>query len=229
MQYGRDTRRSPEASPRYAGFRTAKQFSDTYGLSQSVHSTREAGTRKISRDAALFYAERLNISVDWLLTGKGEGPEGSADDPENTVQISSLPVVGAVQAGHWVEAVTWDQDDWYEISIPPDRRYPDQRRYGLEVRGPSMNELYPEGSVVICVPLVQLGREPRHGERVVIERRRCDGCVEATVKEYRVTDDGIWLWPRSTHPSFQQPLSFPDSGDEEVSITGLVVGSYRAE
>jgi repressor LexA len=210
-------------------FRTAKQFSDTHGIPQATYSTHESGKRGLSREAALRYAELLDISIDWLLTGRGVGPEGASDDPENAVHVSSIPVVGAVQAGQWVEAVEWDQDEWYEIAIPPDPRYPNQRRFGLEVRGPSMNELYPEGSVVVCLRLYELGREPKSGERVVVERRRADGCVEATVKEFRQDGEGVWLWPRSTHPAFQQPVPFPDDGDEEVTITGLVVGSYRSE
>ncbi|MFC5358162.1 LexA family protein [Azospirillum himalayense] len=210
-------------------YRTAKQFSDTHGIPQSTYSTHETGTRGLSRNAALKYATLLDISVEWLLTGKGAGPEGSGDEPENTVYVSSVPVVGAVQAGNWVEAVQWESDEWYEIAIPPDGRFPNQRRYGLEVRGPSMNELYPDGSVVICIKLIDLGREPRHGERVVVERRRYDGCIEATVKEFRVQDEKVWLWPRSTHPAFQQPVPLACDGDEEVAITGVVVGSYRAE
>lgn len=212
------------------GFRTAKQFSDTHGIPQPTYSTHESGSRKLTRDAALRYASLLNISVEWLLTGNGEGPHIQPDEAENKVHVASIPVLGAVQAGHWVEAVEWERDEWYEVAVPPDPRYPDQRRYGLAVRGPSMNELYPDGSVVICISLFELDREPRNGERVVVQRRRYDGCVEATVKEYRQSDDGsIWLWPRSTHPAFQQPVPFPDPGDEEVTITGLVVGSYRAE
>jgi len=97
-----------------------------------------------------------------------------------------------------------------------------------------MNEVYPEGSIVVCVNLKDLGREPRPGERVIVERHGASGLVEITVKELRRDESGdYWLWPRSTHPAFQQPWKWPQPQDEhsgeDIQVIALVIGSYRPE
>jgi len=58
------------------GYRTAKQFSDTHGFKQSTYSTHEKGTRVPLREIILAYSAALNVSIDWLLTGNGAGPNG---------------------------------------------------------------------------------------------------------------------------------------------------------
>lgn len=148
-------------------------------------------------------------------------------------RISAVPIIGFVQAGAWREALELPQEEWRLVPVAANGRYEQIRRYGLEVRGPSMNEVYPEGAVIICVKLIDLGREPRHGERVVVQRRSDLG-FEATVKEFRQDPDGtFWLWPRSTDPNFQQPwrLPKPDEYDdnEDIRLVALVIGSYRPE
>lgn len=147
------------------------------------------------------------------------------------VRLDAIQVVGAVQAGRWVEAVRWPYVDQYTIQSPVDDRYPGIPREGLEVRGPSMNLLYPEGTVVIVVSLIAIDRDPTPGQKVVVQRRRRDGTVEATVKEFQKDEAGkVWLWPRSNHPEHQQPIDLTPSGEiEEIQITSLVVGSYRRE
>ena len=75
--------------------------------------------------------------------------------------------------------------------------------------------------------------------------------IEATVKEYVVDDDGqVWLWPRSSHPEYQQPFLLKERIDRDMGseanstetdnryrevyaddfeIVALVIGSYRRE
>ena len=74
--------------------------------------------------------------------------------------------------------------------------------------------------------------ELRSGQRVIVERHRTDGTIEATVKEYMLSDDGRqWLVPRSNQPEFQMPIPANDPGEgvAEVRVVAVVVGSYRPE
>ncbi len=152
------------------------------------------------------------------------------------VDLHFVRVRGAVEAGAWKEAVEWPEEDWYPVPAVPLPAYTDLPQFALEVRGPSMNAVYPDGSMVVCVFLMHLAREPRSGERVVVERRR-RGFVEATVKEY-VVEDGIpKLYPRSDHPQHQEPIVLPtghnegedENQDDQTRITALVIGSFRPE
>ncbi len=145
-------------------------------------------------------------------------------------------VRGAVEAGAWKEAIEWPEDDWYPVPAVPMPAYTDLPQFALEVRGPSMNAVYPDSSMVVCVFLMHLSREPRSGERVVVERRR-RGFVEATVKEFVVEDGVPKLYPRSDHPQHQEPIVVQtglhdgenENQDEQTRITALVIGSFRPE
>lgn len=151
------------------------------------------------------------------------------------ISLRSVPVVGAVQAGQWAEALEWPPSDRYEVIVPGDPAFAGFPVTAVEVRGPSMNRVYPEGTVLICVGAVYLADYAFNtGDRVVVHRRDRTGLLEATVKEYVLDDTShAWLWPRSDDPNFQQPWRVPD-GDpdddsEDLRITALVIGSYRPE
>ena len=139
-------------------------------------------------------------------------------------------VIGYVQAGQWRQAMQWeDADDSYEVDVPVRPVYIG-KTFGLEVRGRSMDQIYPEGTVAICVRYVDLDREPRSGEDVVCERRSKDGLVETTIKRYKVEDSGQkWLLPQTSDPALAQPISLEQapSDVESIEILAVVVGSYR--
>lgn len=147
-------------------------------------------------------------------------------------KLTPVPIIGAVQAGVWQDSVEWPPSEHYTLPMLIPTGFQGLTIRGLEVRGPSMDEIYPHGSVVVCAPFIELGRPPRSGERVVAIRTRAMGESEATIKEYRIDKDGKQrLWPRSTHPDFQAPIAIdaPRDEGEDLSITFLVIGSYRPE
>ena len=209
----------------------------------------EKAQRGLTQAWMVRLAKALRVEL-WELVQDRPLP---ADEPEPS--MTSIPVRGHVQAGDWREAIEWPRGDWYAVFAPADRRWPRAQRFALEVRGPSMNRLYPDGSVILCVLFDELGREPRSGERVVVERVNRAGQFETTVKEFVVEGDGRrWLWPRSDHPDHQQPIPLDnaprttarrrikfrkatvahadarrDDGIESMRIYAKVVGSYRPE
>lgn len=204
--------------------------------------TNSAGVRRSAlRD---FLASGAN---GLLPDGGAKQAGGTAGEKRKNTVIEPIYVRGAVQAGTWREALEWPRDDWYPIAIPPGDPHGELSRFGLSVRGPSMNAVYPDGATLICVRFSDLGRGPESGDRVICQRHNPNGMIEATVKEF-VIDDGIaWLWPRSYHPEHQTPIRLPDLparsdelayllGDdppdreaEAIELIALVVGSYIPE
>lgn len=192
----------------------------------------------------------LRVPQAYLLEAATE-----VDGVPSAMQLSAIFVRGAVQAGAWREAIEWQPEDWYSVTVPADPRIPPTvQRHGLEVRGSSMDRMYPEGTIVIVVRYQDLGRSPQPGDKVVVLRRAATGEFEATLKEYQVDKQGRHLlWPRSSDPEFQQPIilsgeALPlangeepipptvfaepqqhDAGEQDLVISGLVVGSYRPE
>lgn len=165
----------------------------------------------------------------------GESVKTFIDSGE--VEASPAPLLGRffvrgeVAAGVWATAYEWPQQDWYPYSGVAAVDAPAQARYGLRVAGESMNQVYPPGTILDCISIDHAG-ELRSGQRVIIERWKIDGEVEATVKEYVLGQDGrVWLVPRSDNPAFQAPIcaSEPGDGIAEVRIVARVVGSYRPE
>lgn len=205
-----------------AGYATATDAARAFGWQPPTYLAHENGTRGINRSRAVSYARAFHVSLPWLLTGQGT-PLGMEREPV------PIMVTGAVQAGCWQEAAEWSIDDQYPIYPPDDGRYGGVRRIGLEVRGESMNRVYPPGTVLICVSLFDMEIEPV-GRRVIVRMRNRHGLVEQTCKELIRDEDGaLWLWPRSTSPEHQTPIRVVGDEDEGLHIAAVVVGSYRPE
>lgn len=146
------------------------------------------------------------------------------------VPMRRIVVHGAVQAGHWNEALEWPDEDRYNISVPIDPKYAGYPQFGLEVHGPSMNRRYPEGAVLVCIRLADMPVEPKEGRRYIVQRIRPDGSYEATVKEYSTVPDGVpRLWPRSHHPNHQSPIPLTGTSGETIALHAIVIGSYIPE
>lgn len=216
-----------------AGFKTGKEFADKHAIPQPTYAMHELGGRGLSREVAIAYSAALGVSFEWLQTGEGRGP--GAKPPVAEIEgLDLVPIIGEVQAGSWREAVELPPEEWRYVPAQADPRYPGVPRFALVLRGPSMDKLYPDGTVLICVKLIDLGRDPVPGEKVICQRRDLAGLMEATVKELVAEKDGsFWLWPRSNHPAHQQPIPLvkPSDGDDndDVRLVALVVQSNKLE
>lgn len=156
----------------------------------------------------------------WRLNGEQPEP------PSPT----TFMVAGYVEAGLWRDAVEWDQSLWYPVDVPVPARFRGKAR-ALEVRGRSMDLVYPPGSVVVWVEMLDF-RPPRDGDRVIVyAHHEGDARIEATVKELRVDGTERWLWPRSTDPAHQAPINTGSPGEHisSIEIRGIIIGSYRPE
>lgn len=174
----------------------------------------ERGERRMTIDWVQRLARALGCPVSEIL-----GP---------TLEVSALDSVtvrGAVEAGRWRGDPDWPDADRYPAPVPEDPRHAGVARFGLEVRGRSLDQRYPEGSILVCVAVDKLDSPPPPGKLVICRRRDAQGRVEVTARKLRRDDGGRdWLWPDSTDPEHQQPIPA-----EDAEITALVTGGYRAE
>lgn len=150
------------------------------------------------------------------------------DYPVRRVKIS-----GVVQAGAWAEPGEeleyTGEDNWIDVPLP--EIYKPLRLFAVKVRGPSMNLVYPEGTVLICCAVEDLMEDPIPGKRYIVRRVRKDGRYEKTVKELALDENGrAWLWPRSSSPEHQAPVTADMSDDGDViSIDAKVLWSLRPD
>ena len=174
--------------------------------------------QSLKLDDAQKIADVLKIPLSRLFAGHVDASEELG-----------MEVVGKVAAGLFKDVTIENQDsDKPRIAVARDLRFPNARQYALEVEGDSMDELFKDGSTVICVNFADTGLEYREGMCVHVERFIMDGqFVENTLKELRREGKTKWvLYPRSSNPS-HKPIEL--SGDETVDILvkGIVIGKWE--
>jgi len=191
------------------------------GVPQSVVSDWENGKLQSWRDVA----DKLTAKL-----GKPKGYLTAEESSSNLRPTKGIEVVGTVQGGAFQLAIEWPEEDRFEIPVPSLPGYERITLRALQVRGPSVNLLYPDGSFVIVADAADVDVRP--GDKVVVYASQ--GLLrEATIKVVEQLEDGrIVLWPRSTHPDFQQPIYInpddPEDQDRPV-IAYVVVGSFAQE
>lgn len=205
---------------------THEKMAEMIGCSTSQVTMLLSGERKYHSEWIDKISKALGIPV-WQLFA----------DPNviNGGDVDSVSVIGEIQAGVWKEANQFDEEDIFCIPYGVPNLYKN-KVYALRVAGDSMNLAYPEGTYIIVVPLLDYASPLVSGKRVIVERKKADGIVEATAKELEVVNGTARLWPRSTNPKFQNPLEInwphkepEDIGLETIEISGVIIGSYQSE
>ncbi len=198
------------------------EFGERVGVTQGTVSRWEKGANP-EPDMLAAIARTIGLSVDELISADGFIRNIRPLGP-------TLCVKGAVAAGQWVEAFEWPEEDWLTFTGRADVTAEVDHRFGLRVEGDSMNEIYPEGTIVECVSV--FGRsEAAPGKRIVILRKReADLSYEATVKEFVEIDGVPWAKPRSKNPAHQAfRLDDPEQGIIEVKVIAVVVSAILPE
>jgi transcriptional regulator with XRE-family HTH domain len=204
---------------------TQEQLGDRAGCHFSTINKLETGKQQLTTTWLDKLARGLGVSAAELLADSETALNGKGER-----KLGGVFVRGVVQAGQWSEQPEWDPSDWYLMTVPVDGKSRADRRFGVEVKGPSMNLLYPEGSILICEQIVSADTYPEPGQRYIVQRRDAGGKYETTVKEMRMDRAGrAWLWPRSDDPEFQEPIEV--IGDEltEIKIAAVVKQCIRPD
>jgi len=186
-------------------------------------------------------AQVLGTTPAWLLEGDNDDLHtGNGDDNHNIVnfqlneesakppqpdrsKIRLVTVKSHVEAGFWKESVQWADDKWYTVPVPADNKFSNVSLYGAETRGPSMNKIYEEGTVLIYDNIHETQEALISGRRYIIERIDASGERECTVKTlHRDPEGAYWLVPESDDPRFQKPLRVNGEEGETIRIVGRV-------
>ena len=200
----------------------ARGLAKHLGIPDMRISEMRKGLREVQTDEIGPLATFLEMSVDDVIHNINGNPRGAGS------VISFLK--GEVRAGHWMESAHWPESEWQRISLPVPEKYRHLEPFWLRVAGDSMDEVYPDGTLILCVPCRLLARELISGERVVVERHDKNDQIEITVKEYRAeqTADGIkrWLVAKSTRPEFAGAIPMLKKSTDQIHAVALVIGHF---
>lgn len=121
-----------------AGFETAADAAQAVGEKPPTYYGHENGERGFNRKKAEKYSRRFRVSLEWLMTGRGEPrPPLRAPEPPRTV-----PLVGYVAAGaltYFIDAGRLD-----DVQAPENST---SETVAVEIRGDSLGPLF-EGWLV---------------------------------------------------------------------------------
>lgn len=197
---------------------TQGQLAELIGVEQPTVQRWEKGKREPSFDQLFSLATALGVDPSSLL------------DPIAAIPLGPrLFVKGEVAAGVWRQANELPETDWQAFTGRSDVAANPEHRFGLRVRGDSMDLIYPPGTIIECVSVFGHA-EIAPGKRVVVVRIREDGDCEATVKELVEMDGAMWAVPKSSNPAHSAiKLDEPEPGITETRIAAVVVASVRPE
>lgn len=148
----------------------------------------------------------------------------SGEEDQSPIPVQQIRVEGTSQAGIFRDISLIEDDEHGREYVPGsiDPRCPHAHHYALNVAGDSMNNLFKDGSQVVCAAWGDLGIEVKQGHILHIERRRFASEIETTLKVYNERDGKRWLEPNSTNIK-HKPIEINGNEDTEISIKGLVL------
>lgn len=201
------------ASARQRAGLSQERVAELLGVTHGTVSRAETGFTRPKVDVLKRYAQLYGVHVVDLM--------------EESQPFVMVPVIGRVAAGAWRDAMEQPLDDQELVPYVPrhGRPVPDG---ALELDGDSMNEIWPEGTLIFF-KRVSGAYEPATGQHVVVERRRA-GEVEVTCKEVQLMDPKqMLLIPRSMNPAHRPMVVELGGEDDEIRILAVVIDTLQPE
>ena len=193
------------------------------GLTQSRVAEMVAGRRQLKSTEIVNFARALDIPEEHANTFFQTG-ELAVKGNTSPIPVQQIRVEGTSQAGIFRD-ISLIEDDEHEREYVPgsiDPRCPHAHHYALNVAGDSMNNLFKDGSQVVCAAWGDLGIDVKQGHILHIERRRFASEIETTLKVYNERDGKRWLDPNSTNEKHKS-IEINGNEDTEIIIKGLVL------
>lgn len=171
-------------------------------------------------DALKAIAKLLNVSDEWLLSGKEpKDYKKNTSTPEpktlNAIQPRLAPVLSWVQAGNWTDSSSIELNDvakW--IPLP---EHVCDKCYYLEVRGISNFPMFQEGDFILVDPTMQYS-DIQSGDIIVVRKD-----TDATFKKLIIEPDNT-RYLQALNPEFKPNII---QIDETCMFIGQVIDCVR--
>lgn len=215
---------------RLAAGKKQRELSEHLGIERVNVTQWEGGTTNPERERLPVIADFYQVSLEWLMTGKGAMKESSLRRSTKSRKQSDLdssvvmiPVVSSAQAGTFMEIdddLDGQPNEW--VPTAEENSAIKDKLFAIKVVGDSIDLVCPDGGYALCVQFGELAGGIKPGIWVVADRLR--GTLrERTIKKVIEAKRGVWeLHPASTNPK-HKPIKFPSAHrDESVEISAVV-------
>jgi SOS-response transcriptional repressor LexA len=213
---------------REAGYDTPTAAARAHGWNKFTYRSAENGHKPPGRDAAIKYARALNVSIDWVLTGRPPKRGTHVELKNATLQLGTI----AAQAQQWVEyarktghfpvaempMATMTVQTGVQAPLLPDAPT-------VEMPAGDDSMIYPSSSSQSVYPgdvlLIDLTQPLAPGNMVVAKdgRRNVVRRVRTITEEREGKSDHVVLGP--ANPDYAEMVVAADK------VVGTVVGIYR--
>lgn len=208
-------------------FRKARQdrglsqakLAEIVGISQSaiqyIENGRNQGSTKITE-----LASALDVTPDWLLTGRGEYKKPSFSKNIESVESnagSPVPVISWVTAGNFESVELIPEDDllkWVPCPVPHGKNTFALRVVGSSMENPNGKPSFEDGDIIYVDP----EREPENKSLIVVT---LEGGSSATFKQLIIELDGKYIQP--LNPNWHEKI-IKINGN--ATINGTVIGKW---
>lgn len=164
-----------------AGYRSAAKAAEAMGIPYGTYSLHENGSRGF-RNSLERYAQFYRVSIEWLLTGRGDGPKRNSDSQRPMPPPGHVRLMGRVGAGQSFTPL--DEEPYEYVEAPPNVA---DTTEAVDVDGNSMFPAYEDRSRIFYSKT--LPPEMMVNKRAVI--KLADGSM--TVKVLRAgSAPGLW-------------------------------------
>lgn len=175
---------------------TQREVADRTGIALGTLRNWEQGKNEPDIETIIMLADLYETSTDELLGSKfGIAPRPTTTHP--------MPVIGRIAAGAEREAIR-STDTYHDTTDNIWKRH--RKAFWLVVAGNSMNRLFPEGTLVLVDPTIEV----RDGDVAAVMVNGDD----ATLKRVYFEDGGVRLHPESHDPEYRD--RFIDASDPDA-------------
>jgi hypothetical protein len=156
----------------------------------------------------------------------------------SSVAMDSVVLVKAeARAGHLRPSFELALHDQTETPVPVTPEQRAEGAFGVRVKRPGAELIYPEGTILVVMPITCASASLAHGRRVILQRIN-GKTVEVTARELRVIDGKAWLMARSSNPAYDTPVEMPwpgqiertwKRGEDRFQVAGIVIMACMPE
>jgi phage repressor protein C with HTH and peptisase S24 domain len=114
------------------------------------------------------------------------------------------------------------------IPLMPGLKHPQDCYYVLKASGTSMNLVFPDGALLICLDIAKSGIPVVDNDIVIVENRREQaGFREISAKRVKMVRGVMQFRPESSDPKHSKPLVVTTrDGDDSAHVLARVEGAY---